>query len=101
MMPIDVENPSSRARLLIVRASSAFLIPPPRTELMLMSNVAWSSSPRRNSRADRTLRPAVDVATFNDDTGSIKLYPDGPPEGGHYKKLKADTTKAKGGHYQG
>ena len=39
MMPIDVEKPSSRARLLIVRASSGFLMPPPSTELMLTSNV--------------------------------------------------------------
>jgi len=40
MMPIDVEKPSARARVLIVRASSGFLMPPPRTELMLTSNVA-------------------------------------------------------------
>ena len=39
MMPIEVEKPSSRARLLIVRASSGFLMPPPSTELMLTSNV--------------------------------------------------------------
>ena len=39
MMPIEVEKPSSRARLLMVRASSGFLIPPPSTELMLTSKV--------------------------------------------------------------
>ena len=32
----------ARARLLIVRASSGFLMPPPSTELMLTSKVAWS-----------------------------------------------------------
>ena len=39
MMPIEVEKPRSRARLLIVRASSGFLMPPPTTELMFTSNV--------------------------------------------------------------
>ena len=39
MMPIEVENPSSRARVLMVRASSGFLMPPPSTELMLTSKV--------------------------------------------------------------
>jgi len=40
MMPIEVEKPSARARRLIVRASSGFLIPPPSTELMLTSKSA-------------------------------------------------------------
>ena len=40
--PEDARTINRRARVLMVRASSGFLIPPPSTELMFTSKVAWS-----------------------------------------------------------
>ena len=44
MMPIELVNPSSRARRATTSASSGLRMPPPMTELMLTLNSARSAS---------------------------------------------------------